>query len=568
MVIYTRLQKCCIIMMTFLLVMFLVPSSRTHATEIQSFSNLKSIYTDADQISPWAYDMIKEATNKSIVRGYNGKIHPKDHITRAEFTGLIVTILGIETNIDKVIQFNDVTEKDWFYPVVNAAFKERIISGYSETQFMPNGKINREEMASIIVRALQLKHNQENVTLKDMDHVSNWARPAVETIVSMDLMKGYNDKFQPKDLATREMAIVVVLRAYHFINEKNDSKEKEENKDSGRLAEVKHVIKDTAMFMQKMVPEPIVGSIAGEWTVFSLARSNEKVVNEYYEKYYENVVNEVKRLMPATPGKPEGRLHRAKGTEHSRVILALTAIGRDITDVGGYDLRLALADFDYVITQGINGPIFALIAFDSFNYEIPIVEGVKTQTTRERLIKYILDREIEGGGWALGENPTEADPDITAMAIQGLTPYYHERADVKAAVDRGINWLSSVQHSSGGYRSWGSLNSESIAQVIVALSGLGIDAHTDARFIKNGHSVLDALLSFRAEGGGFYHVKAGEIGNGGAEPGVVDPMATDQAMYALVAYERFQDGKNRLYDMTDRKPVFATHITPYKVIQP
>lgn len=553
--------------------MLLVPSSlaieKGESENIyQASVRLESMYKDANQISPWAYSYIEEATKNSIIQGANGKINPKGQITRAEFTKLIVSILDLETEINNAIQFIDVNVGDWFYPYVNAGYKEEIITGYNNSKFLPHGKITREEMATIIVRALQLHQTQDDVKLYDMDKVDAWARPAVKTIVAMDLMQGYDHNFKPKDLATREMAIVVAMRAYHFFYEKDDRVEKEENKGSDRLAEVKQVINDTATFMQNMVPEPTVGSIAGEWTVFSLARSNEKVENKYYEKYYENVVNEVNRLMPETPGKPEGRLHRAKGTEHSRIILSLTAIGRDITDVGNYDLRLALADFDYVITQGINGPIFALIAFDSFNYDIPTVEGDKTQTTRERLINFILDREIEGGGWALGENPPEADPDITAMAIQGLTPYYHERADVKAAVDRGINWLSSVQHSSGGYRSWGSLNSESIAQVIVALSGLGIDAHTDPRFVKNGNSALDALLSFRAEGGGFYHVKAGEIGNGGAEPGVVDPMATDQAMYALVAYERFRDGKNRLYDMTDRKPVFATHITPYKVIQP
>lgn len=349
----------------------------------------------------------------------------------------------------------------------------------------------------------------------------------------------------------------VAVKAHSSI--KNKKKNEKDSKSSVRLAEVKQTIKENAAFMQQMVLNPTVGSIAGEWTILSLARSDEKVANEYYAKYYNNVVNEVKRLMPAANGKPEGRLHRSKGTEHSRLILALTAIGKDIKDIGGYDLRLALADFDYVTKQGINGPIFALIAFDSFNYEIPVVKGVKTQTTRERLIDYILAREIKSGGWALGTNPPEADPDITAMALQALTPYYYKRSDVKSAVDRAIAWLSSVQDNSGGYRSWGSLNVESIAQVIVALSGLGIDADTDPRFIKNGNSALDALLSFRSKNGGFYHVKAGDKGNGGAQPGVVDPMATDQAMYALVAYQRFLEGKNRLYDMSD--------ITPLKVKQ-
>ncbi len=507
-----------------------------------------SIYTDADAISSWAYDAIREATEKSIVKGNDGRIHPKNPITRAEFTKLIVTIVGIDTNISHTVSFTDVSVNDWFYPYVNAGYKEKIISGYTSSQFLPNGQITREEMATIIARALALPTAQPDTQIKDIGNVATWAQSSVKAIIAADLMQGYDHYFQPKHLATREMAIVVAMRAYHF--------QGGPARDPGgatvdRSETINQVISETATFMQKMVPDPTVGSIAGEWTIFGLARSNEKVNESYYEKYYANVVKEVKRLMPATASKTEGRLDRSKGTEHSRVILALTALGKDIRDVAGYDLRQALADFDYVTIQGINGPIFALIAFDSKNYEIPIVENVKTQTTRQRLIDFILAREITGGGWALGLNPPEADPDITAMALQSLTPYYHQRADVKAAIDRGVQWLSAAQDRSGGYRSWGSLNAESVAQVVVALSGLGIDADKDQRFVKNGNSALSALLSFSAKEGGFYHIKRGEVGNGGAAPGLVDPMATDQAMYALVAYQRFLEGKHRLYDMTD-----------------
>ncbi|QBD84434.1 hypothetical protein EQG73_03720 [Clostridium tetani] len=247
-------------------------------------------------------------------------------------------------------------------------------------------------------------------------------------------------------------------------------------------------------------------------------------------------------------------MHKVKYTEHSRLILGLASIGRDIKNVGGYNQLEKLADFKTVIRQGINGPIFALIALDTHNYEIPIVNNVKVQTTRDMLVQYILDKEIKkgkenAGGWALyGETP---DPDITAMAIQGLTPYYKGNPEVKAAVDRAISWLSSAQKDDGGYSSWGSINSESIAQVVVALTGLGINPHKDSRFIKKGNSAIDALLTFADPKGGFMHVKPGGNTNGGAAAGVIDGMATDQGTYALIAYDRFVNSKNRLYDMTD-----------------
>ncbi len=572
-------KKCFALCFTFLLLFTLVSPTIAGAAENseKSFTasntsvKLESIYQDANQISAWAYDHIGEATQKGFVNGSNGKINPKSNITRAEFAKLMVSVLELDIDTGKAITFTDVKESDWFYPYVNVAYKEKIVSGYSNNQFLPNKQITREEMATMIARVLGIDGKDGKANLADVDKVSSWAQTAVKAVVSSQLMEGYNNRFNPKDLATREMSIVVAMRAYHYDGDANNGSDEdgngEPNDDFDRSIEVNELIKETAKFMQKMTPDPTVGTMAGEWTILGLARSGEQVQASYYAKYYHNVVNEVKRLMPETGSKPEGRLDRNKGTEHSRMILGLTSIGKDIRNVGGYDISKALADFDYVKIQGINGPIFALIAFDSGNYEIPIVEEVKVQTTRDLLIEFILDREINGGGWALGANPVEADPDITAMAIQGLTPYYDKRSDVKQAVDRGINWLSKAQDRDGGFRSWGSLNSESAAQVIVALAGLGIDPHIDPRFVKNGKSVLDSLLSFAAPSGGFYHIKRGEVGNGGASPGEVDPMATDQAMYALVAYKRFIEGQARLYDMTkDVRGVAVAPFFPFEVI--
>lgn len=290
-------------------------------------------------------------------------------------------------------------------------------------------------------------------------------------------------------------------------------------------------------YILKTVDNPQLGTSGGEWSVLSLARANYTVPGDYYSKYYDNVAQVVKEK--------SGVLHAKKYTEYSRVILGLTSIGKGVTDVGGYNLLEKLADYDKVIWQGINGPIFALIALDSKNYEIPIVEGISTQTTREKLIENILSKEINkgtenAGGWALGGSA--ADPDITAMAIQSLTPYYNTNSDVKAAVDRGINILSKLQLTSGGYKSWGSENSESTSQVIVALSELGIDPSKDTRFVKNGNSLIDALLTFGVADGGFKHISSETEPNG---------MATDQGTYALVAYDRFVNGKNSLYNMTD-----------------
>lgn len=275
---------------------------------------------------------------------------------------------------------------------------------------------------------------------------------------------------------------------------------------------------------------PSVGSVGGEWMVIDLTRSG----YDCPDGYYENVVDYVNENI-----NDKEQLHRAKSTDNSRVILALTAAGYDVTDVDGHNLLMGLTDMSYVKKQGINGPIWALIAFDCYNYEIPVNADATEQVTREKLIAFILEKQLEDGGWALSGKV--ADPDMTGMAIQSLAPYCDTNADVKAAVDTAVACLSEKQYDNGGFGSIDGICSESCAQVIVALTALGINPETDSRFVKNGVSVVDAMCLFAVDGGGFAHIPDAGI-NG---------MATEQGQYALAAYFRFLEGKTALYDMSD-----------------
>jgi hypothetical protein len=500
-------------------------------------NDLEKLYSDASQISDWAKQEIQRASGKGFIQGSGGKFHPKDTVTRAEFAKMLVSVLALPKTAPAA-DFTDVTAKDWYYSYVNAVAQAGYMNGYDK-HFNPNASITREEMAATIVRALGIKASQSNKANKDLQNASVWAQSDITTIVESGLMTGANGKFDPHAKVTREMAAVVAMRSYDYKQSGNGSTTPVDAKQ----LEVQAKIKTTAAFLQQAVTDPVIASVGGEWTVLGLARSGLPVPDSYYSKYYSNVEQTVKEK--------EGKLHSIKYTEYDRVTLALTAIGKDIHNVAGYDLLKPLADYETVIKQGINGPIFALIALDSNGYSIPTDSSVKTQTTKELLIDFILNREIASGGWALGENPDEADADITAMVLQAFAPYYSTDTKVRAAVDRGLAWLSKAQQADGGYASGGAANSESAAQVVVALTALSLDPQTDDRFVKNGHSLLDALLSYAAAGGGFYHVKSGSASNGGAQPGEVDLMATDQGFYALVAYDRFKSGNTRLYDMSD-----------------
>ena len=300
-------------------------------------------------------------------------------------------------------------------------------------------------------------------------------------------------------------------------------------------SDVANIYKNTGDYLAGL-GTPGTGSIGGEWMALGLARSGRDVPN--VDTYYQTVENYVKTHIAAT-----GRLDRNKSTENSRIILALTAIGKDVTDVGGHDLLKGLDNMNYIKRQGTNGPVWALLALDSHKYP------TSGDVTRDGLVSTIVGLQMESGAWYIGSSKKTADADMTAMAVQALAPYYSTNASAKAAVDKALEYLSSVQKADGTFCEYGNqaASSESTAQVVVMLIALGIDPVTDARFTKGGVSVLDALCSFYVDGGGFKHKLADTTRDG---------MATEQGYYALAAYYRMKNEKTFLYDMTD---VCITH---------
>ncbi|MBC8547122.1 terpene cyclase/mutase family protein [Clostridiaceae bacterium NSJ-31] len=299
------------------------------------------------------------------------------------------------------------------------------------------------------------------------------------------------------------------------------------------------------------------GTTAGDWYPIGMGRFG-------YEEDYGAYLAMLKEKVQERYRKPE-KLNRDKATEWHRISLAVLACGGDPTcfgvDEAGNPINL-IADGVYnrgntasLGRQGINGWIWGLIALDSMRYEIP--EGA--YYSRADILKQILQRQLPDGGFAL--TGSVADPDITAMALQALAPYYISDAvysyrrgqqevsrTVREVVDEALACLSVMQLENGGYASWGTENVESADQVLVALCSLGIDPLSDARFVKNGNTLLDAILSFRQPDGGFLHSRVYDADNPSSLPNQSNTMAGEQTVYALTALWRQQNGKNALYD--------------------
>lgn len=255
------------------------------------------------------------------------------------------------------------------------------------------------------------------------------------------------------------------------------------------------------------------------WQVIASARSETGCEEELRETYLLELTN--------TLSENGGVLHKRKYTEYSKAVLAVSSLGLDPRDIAGFDILSPLSDYDAVIKQGINGAIWALIAVDTRDYPCDV---------RARYVEEILRRELPGGGWNM-EGTGTADPDVTAMALTALSRYRSDRA-VMFSVMRAVSALKRLQESDGGYSSCGIKNSESAAQVVIALSTLGKDP-----FTKGGISVAENLRTYELSDGSFMHMK---------EKPEADAIATDQGKLALTALWRKENGLSPLFDLRDR----------------
>lgn len=292
-------------------------------------------------------------------------------------------------------------------------------------------------------------------------------------------------------------------------------------------------------YIQSAVSAPVVSYLFGEWAVLGQARAKVPLSEAYIAAYYEKVVAYVQKNMGADGVLVDPESRNPTVTDNERIILALTAIGKDPANVGGENLLKALQNKDIMkVTDtsntDINGLVMGLLALNSRNY---------TSDT-SWLVQAILGQQNADGSWsASADRKSVGDVDMTAMALQALAPYYKDGGNeiVNTAVNKALQWLSDK------YKGTGYTSAESCAQVVIALSALNLDANTDARFTKTVEgktlSVLGNLLQYRvAENGGFKHQFADKA---------VNEMATEQALCAMAAYARFTEKANALYDMTD-----------------
>ena len=290
--------------------------------------------------------------------------------------------------------------------------------------------------------------------------------------------------------------------------------------------------KKAASFAVSQIAHPGYGD---DWAVLGVVRGGAETPERWTDSYVRAIAEKL-----LAQG---GVLSQTRLTEYARVIMGLSALGVDPTNVAGYNLLQPLSDFDAATKPGVTSAAYVLLALDAGEYDIPTAAEGKTQATRPMYVDFMLGQQLSDGGWNFGMET--GDPDVTAMVLQALAPYQSNTA-VKNAVALGVECLSKLQNDDGGYSSWGYESSESCSQVVLTLSALGIKLD-DSRFVKNGNSVLDKLLSYQLSDGSFCHEDT------------YDAYATMQALCALSAAVRQTAKKTSFFVMTDVK---AAALTP------
>ena len=497
---------------------------RVETTHLSTFVVMRDAalpFTDVADTA-WYADAVQYVYENGLMTGVSeSEFAPDGTATRGQIVTILWRLAGSPV-VNYAMRYADADEGAWYGEAVRWAASTGVVTGYSESSFGPNDAITREQLAAILYRYVKTQGQGFTgmwyfpLRYDDAASISSWADEAMHWCVMKGLLNGTSETaLSPRATATRAQLAAILQRFCEL------------PKDTASKSDAQTAYDRASAYLTAAVSAPRYGSLGGEWTVLALARGGADTETAYFTDYY--------AALEQTVREANGVLSERKYTEYSRVILALSALGKDARDVAGFDLTLPLGDYEKTAAQGVNGAIYALLALDSRDYPMPQNAAASTQATRQLYVDAILAAQLANGGWSfMGE---DADPDLTSMALQALAKY-REQSSVQLAANRALVCLSAMQNADGGFSSWGSENAESCAQVLLALNALGLDAD-DSRFVKNGHSVLDALLTYQNADGGFCHERGSET----------NLMASEQAACALASLVRAERGESSFYRM-------------------
>ena len=190
------------------------PSENTENSEpdiTELFGDLKNY--------DWAQEAVKELYDSGIVNGMEeGIFNPAGQVTREQFAKMVVQLFGLSSGGTRT-NFSDVDESAWYAPYINAALQAGYIQGQSENYFGIGEPIMRQDMATILYRALGDQNSKAVLDFTDNDAIAGYAKDAIAELVGLGVINGYQDgSFQPRGTATRAEAAKMVYGIYSYLN--------------------------------------------------------------------------------------------------------------------------------------------------------------------------------------------------------------------------------------------------------------------------------------------------------------------------------------------------------------
>jgi len=162
--------------------------------------------------SAWAIPYVMKLYTRGVVQGdENGNFQPEKSVNREEFVKMLVLAMGIpesETNV----AFADMEQGAWYNGYIQAAVSAGVVKGVSEQRFGIGETITREDMATMIYRAVayleQTVDNSEHAAvITDAQDISSYAQEAVSALVRGGVINGNEvGQFLPKNQSTRAEA--------------------------------------------------------------------------------------------------------------------------------------------------------------------------------------------------------------------------------------------------------------------------------------------------------------------------------------------------------------------------
>ncbi|WP_339784113.1 fibronectin type III domain-containing protein [Paenibacillus sp. FSL R7-0313] len=194
------------------------PEPSDEQPELPAKKNIKFI----DISQTFNKDQITWLAEQNIIQGVSEtRFEPRRPITRAEFTALIVRLMGVDTTVNQQHGFQDVNDEDWFAPEIRAAVHHEMVQGMGNGKFAPYALVTREQASKIIANVVR-KIRPEPLTspraFTDQTDVSYWAKEEVQELAGLYMITGYEDgSFRPMQHLSRSEAAALIFRLNKLI---------------------------------------------------------------------------------------------------------------------------------------------------------------------------------------------------------------------------------------------------------------------------------------------------------------------------------------------------------------